>query len=84
MKQHYLVILGMTALVASLSVQAHDPSMHKAKNQNPDCTAMKTVDSSKIDPNDPVMQAMMKKCSGTTSGKDRQQTHDDQHEATKK
>ena len=44
---------------------------------------MNTMDSSNIDPNDPVMQAMMKKCKAKMSEAS-QQMHDDQHEAAKK
>jgi len=53
---------AMTALLFSLSVQAHDPSMHKGDAEQPDCTAMQGIDTSKMDANDPVLLAMMKKC----------------------
>ncbi len=62
MKQHNSAVLGMAALIASLSVQAHDPSEHQVNDQKPDCAAMNTMDHSKVDPNDPIMLAMMRKC----------------------
>ena len=62
MKRRYSAVLGVAALIASLSAQAHDPSEHKATDQKPDCAAMNTMDHSKMDPNDPVMLAMMRKC----------------------
>ena len=30
--------------------------------EKPDCAAMKTIDLAKMDPNDPVTQAIMQKC----------------------
>jgi uncharacterized protein involved in copper resistance len=58
-----------SALVFAASVpltQAHDPAEHAkeaaARNAAPDCAAMKDMDHSKMDPNDPVMKAMMAKC----------------------
>ena len=45
---------------------AHDPAEHAkeaaAAKAGPNCEAMKTMDHSKMDPNDPVMKAMMTKC----------------------
>lgn len=45
---------------------AHDPAEHAKESAEakagPNCEAMKTMDHSKMDPNDPVMKAMMKKC----------------------
>lgn len=49
-------------LVAASGAQAHDPSQHKEKAEKADCAAMHGMDHSKMDPKDPVMQAMMKKC----------------------
>lgn len=42
--------------------QAHDPSEHTAKMEKPKCGVMKNVNDSKVDVNDSVMMAMMKKC----------------------
>lgn len=42
---------------------AHDPAEHTKTVEAPDCEAMKKMDHSKMNMNDPVMQAMMKKCS---------------------
>ena len=66
---HFVAILAL-----SLSIPfayAHDPKEHAkeatAKNAAPDCAAMKDMDHSKMDPNDPVMKAMMAKCAKTPS-----------------
>lgn len=59
------LILTLSALVFSLSVSAHDPSMHKQKEaKKADCTAFNKMQETgtKMDMNDPVMLAMMKKC----------------------
>lgn len=42
---------------------AHDPAEHAKTAEAPDCAAMKNMDHAKMDMNDPVMQAMMRKCS---------------------
>lgn len=47
---------------------AHDPAEHAkeaaAAKAGPNCEALKSMDHSKMDPNDPVMKAMMAKCAG--------------------
>lgn len=50
-----------------VTAQAHDPSEHTAKKEKPKCEAMKNMDHSKMDANDPVMMAMMKKCKSNGS-----------------
>ena len=55
------LILSSVLLVAPSF--AHDPAEHTNTAEAPDCEAMKKMDHSKMDMNDPVMQAMMKKCS---------------------
>lgn len=53
---------------------AHDPAEHAkeaaAAKAGPNCEAMKTMDHSKMDPNDPVMKAMMAKCAGSAKPAD--------------
>lgn len=57
------LILGIPALFLAMNAFAHDPKEHmKEAQQKPDCAAMKDMDHSKMDMNDPVMQAMMQKC----------------------
>ena len=59
------LILTVSALAFSLSVSAHDPSMHVKKDaKKADCTAFNKMQEAgtKMDMNDPVMLAMMKKC----------------------
>jgi len=54
--------VALPALMMALSAQAHNPEEHINKGQAPNCAAMKDMDHSKMDMNDPVMQAMMQKC----------------------
>jgi hypothetical protein len=55
------VILAPAALI-SVSTWAHEPSEHMKTGEKADCSAMHDMDHSKMDMNDPVMQAMMQKC----------------------
>jgi|GEM_PF-160955 len=55
-------VLVLIVLGVALSAQAHDPKEHMKDAKKPDCAAMKNMDHSKMDKNDPVMQAMMKQC----------------------
>lgn len=60
--RHVIITSGI-ALLASNYVVAHSPELHKKDNaEKPNCEAMNTMDHSKIDMSDPVMQAMMKQC----------------------
>ena len=52
----------MASIFFVVSVQAHDPSEHTKKIEKPNCEAMDKEGHSKMDSNDPVMIAMMKKC----------------------
>jgi uncharacterized protein involved in copper resistance len=66
---HSTRFLSILALSLSIPVAyAHDPKEHAkeaaAAKAGPDCAAMKDMDHSKMDPNDPVMKAMMAKCGG--------------------
>ena len=54
-----LIVMGM---LVTGSAYAHDPSEHTGKAEKPKCEAMENMDRSKMNMNDPVMQAMMKKC----------------------
>ncbi len=57
-----ILSVALPTLLFVLSAQAHDAKEHMKDAKNPDCTAMKNMDHSKMDKDDPVMQAMMKKC----------------------
>jgi len=64
---HSTRFLSILALSLSIPVTyAHDAKEHAkeaaAAKAGPDCAAMKDMDHSKMDPNDPVMKAMMAKC----------------------
>jgi hypothetical protein len=52
----------LPTLLLALSSQAHDPAEHIKGAEKPDCAAMKNMDPSKMDRDDPVVQAMMQKC----------------------
>lgn len=56
------IYLLLTSFFIASFVQAHDPSEHIKKNEAPKCESMKAMDHSKMDANDPIMMAMMKKC----------------------
>ncbi len=53
-------LFSITALAST--AQAHEPEQHMKDAEKPNCAAMKDMDHSKMDMNDPVMQAMMKQC----------------------
>lgn len=61
--------LAAALFTAAQTTFAHDPAEHAkeaaAANAGPDCAAMQNMDHSKMDMKDPVMMAMMAKCSGT-------------------
>ncbi|AUM11105.1 hypothetical protein [Ketobacter alkanivorans] len=64
MKVKYMLLVAGLSL--PLLAQAHDPKEHMKDAEKPDCAAMNNMDHSKMDRNDPVMQAMMKKCMADT------------------
>lgn len=59
---HVTFCFLLVSLFSIASVHAHDPSEHKTKREKPKCEAMKNMDHSKMDANDPIRMAMMKKC----------------------
>jgi len=64
-KLNYLLLVALPTLAVSLNATAHDPKMHMKMAEKADCSKMKTMNkNSKMPMNDPVMLAMMKKCSG--------------------
>lgn len=60
--KRFTPIIALAALGVAFSVQAHNPKEHMNDAEKPDCAAMKNMDHSKMDTNDPVMQAIMKQC----------------------
>ena len=63
MKNLIITILTLFSIMALVSTaQAHDPKEHMKDAEKPNCAAMKDMDQSKMDMNDPVTQAMMKQC----------------------
>ncbi len=59
-----LVIQSAALLVmaSSFIAAAHDPKEHSTNNEKPDCNAMKGMDHSTMDMNNPVVLAMMQQC----------------------
>ena len=55
-------LLATTILIATESVEAHDPSEHADAREMPDCTTMPDPDEVGMDRNDPVAQALSKQC----------------------
>ena len=68
MKYTFTTTLAAAFLSIAQGALAHDPAEHAkeaaAAKAGPNCEAMKSMDHSKMDPNDPVMKAMMAKCAG--------------------
>ncbi|ACV26709.1 MULTISPECIES: hypothetical protein [Kangiella] len=60
--QLFNIVLTISVLVFTSSVQAHDPKEHMKEVEKPNCESMKADEHSKMDMKDPVIQAMMKKC----------------------
>ena len=58
------LISALAAMGIAASTQAHDPKEHMKDAENPNCAAMSAMDTSNMDMEDPVAQAMMKKCMG--------------------
>ncbi|TWX54635.1 hypothetical protein [Colwellia hornerae] len=54
-----IALVLIPTITLSMAATAHDPSMHVKKVKKADCSKM---DHSKMDMNDPVTIAMMKKC----------------------
>lgn len=64
----HLVLLVGVALLSHMAI-AHAPELHKKEGaEKPQCEAMSKMDPSKMDKNDPVMQAMMQQCEGWFHG----------------
>ncbi len=66
MKQIIHAVLAGLLVLATPAAFAHDPAEHAKEistaGAGPDCTAMKNMDMSTMDMNDPVVQAMHQKC----------------------
>ncbi|EGG93740.1 hypothetical protein IMCC1989_813 [gamma proteobacterium IMCC1989] len=79
-----LTILTSSILLAS-NVYAHAPELHKKKNaEKPKCEAMKDMDHSKMDMNDPITQAMMKQCMASEHHGDNVHKEMTEHQESKK
>ena len=56
------IVMSVLSLGSASLAFAHDPSEHEKEKPMADCKQMKEMDHSKMDMNDPVVQAMMKQC----------------------
>lgn len=69
MNQNLIRMFVAAIAFAATSAFAHDPAEHAkdaaAAKTGPDCSQMQGMDHSKMDPNDPVMKAMMMKCAAS-------------------
>lgn len=76
-KARLTLVTFFVSILLVTSVIAQDPSKHQVKKEKPKCEAMEEMDHSKMDPNNPVMLALMKKCmhSGTDANKHSEMTH---------
>ena len=63
--------IAISTLAFVVFVQAHDFEEHVKDAEKPDCAAIKNMDHAKMDMDDPVMQAMMKKCAPSHNGNQR-------------
>jgi hypothetical protein len=72
---------GLT--LVSVSAFAHDPKEHqKEAAEAAHCAKMKDMDMSKMDPNDPVVKAMQKKCKAQMDHHASDHEHSDEHANT--
>lgn len=63
MKTFLQLLVVMCGLFLFSNTYAHAPELHKKEGaEKPQCAALQKMDRSKLDKNDPVMQAMMKQC----------------------
>lgn len=62
-----IIVLTAVSLGTLSAANAHDASLHAQDAEAPKCEMMEGMDHSKMDMNDPVMQAMMMNCAHSTS-----------------
>lgn len=53
---------AMLVSVITSTALAHDPKLHKQSDEKPNCDAIKDMDHTEMETDDPVMRAMMAKC----------------------
>jgi len=61
---HTVLLLGLIGmgLLLPVSGHAHDPSLHTEKSEAPECAALEDMDIDEGNEDDPVVQALKKKC----------------------
>lgn len=74
MNSTFRLTLAAALFTLAQGAFAHDPAEHakdaEDAKKGADCAAMKNMDHSKMDMNDPVMKAMMAKCAATPKAAD--------------
>lgn len=91
MNQPFRITLAAALFTVAQTAFAHDPAEHAkeaaAAKAGPDCAAMQGMDHAKMDMKDPVILALMAKCSGTAKSTGKQDAahsgHDTKGTATK-
>ena len=72
MKNTIRIALTVVSFAFAQGAFAHDPAEHAREaaeaKKGADCAAMKKMDMSKMDVNDPIMKAMMTKCAQHSEG----------------
>lgn len=74
MKTHSITAL-LVAVAFAHSTQAHDPSEHL--KEKPKCDALEGMDLETLDRDDPVAQALIKKCMQQLHQEEQKVTHRD-------
>ncbi len=82
---YFTPIIAVAALSVASLAQGHDPKEHMKDAESPNCAAMQDMDHSKMDMQDPVMQAMMKQCAQDMHHDESENdgTEDDHHDDKK-
>jgi hypothetical protein len=76
-------IIVFSTLGIAFSAQAHEPKEHMKDAEKPDCAAMKNMDHSKMDMNDPMMKQCMNDTHNNDSEKDQAQAdHQDNEKSS--
>ncbi|HCS27427.1 MAG TPA: hypothetical protein DIW43_08225 [Spongiibacteraceae bacterium] len=66
--KHIAAVWLLSLLFVSTATLAHSPDKHKKSPEKPKCEAMENMSQDEMNPDDPVVQAMMKKCGFAHSG----------------
>ncbi len=77
-----VITIGVLGIALhSAVVLAHDPKEHDASSAAPDCAALESGDTSQKQSDDPVTQALNKKCHAAADHQDADQGAEHDHHA---